>query len=389
MKLFKKRFAWAVAFTFILVSFTLYVVLDTFVIARSYGSTAGKYNFVAPSQTEGIEPASSSENISDTQDTGSSSEMITTQTAPITSSDSVTDTYIDTEAETENTAPQTTAEKKTTATTQEAKKTTATASETKKATTTTAAAAISSNFEGGTLKDSYSDKNITIKLYTFREYDTDIYVADVTVSSAEYLKTAFANDTYGRNVTDVTSDIAKDHNAIFAVNGDYYGAQSRGYVLRNGIAYRESSANKEDLVIYPDGSFEIISESSVSMPELLSKNAWQLLSFGPAIVKNSAVSVTKNQEVGKAMASNPRTAIGIVDKLHYLFVVSDGRTNKSEGLSLYQLGTFMQSLGVKTAYNLDGGGSSTMYFKGEVINNPTTNGRIKERSISDIVYIGY
>ncbi len=90
------------------------------------------------------------------------------------------------------------------------------------------------------------------------------------------------------------------------------------------------------------------------------------------------------------MASNPRTAIGIIDNLHYVFVVSDGRTEESEGLSLLELAEFMDGLSVKTAYNLDGGGSSTMYFNGEVINTPTTNGRsIKERSVSDIVYIGY
>ena len=50
----------------------------------------------------------------------------------------------------------------------------------------------------------------------------------------------------------------------------------------------------------------------------------------------------------------------------------------------------MQELGVTTAYNLDGGGSSTLYFNGEVVNNPTTSGKsIKERSVSDIVFIGY
>jgi exopolysaccharide biosynthesis protein len=50
----------------------------------------------------------------------------------------------------------------------------------------------------------------------------------------------------------------------------------------------------------------------------------------------------------------------------------------------------MKSLGVKTAYNLDGGGSSTMYFNGEVINDPVGGGRGQsERSVSDIVYIGY
>lgn len=82
--------------------------------------------------------------------------------------------------------------------------------------------------------------------------------------------------------------------------------------------------------------------------------------------------------------------LGIVDELHYLFVVSDGRTEESKGLTLYELAEFMWSMGVKTAYNLDGGGSSAMYFNGEIINHPTTDGRsIRERSVSDIVYIGY
>ena len=49
----------------------------------------------------------------------------------------------------------------------------------------------------------------------------------------------------------------------------------------------------------------------------------------------------------------------------------------------------MKSLGCEMAYNLDGGGSSTMYFNGKVINNPTSGRSIKERSVSDIVYIGY
>ena len=49
----------------------------------------------------------------------------------------------------------------------------------------------------------------------------------------------------------------------------------------------------------------------------------------------------------------------------------------------------MSELGVETAYNLDGGGSSSMVFNGTLINNPTTTGNsIKERSVSDIVYIG-
>ena len=100
------------------------------------------------------------------------------------------------------------------------------------------------------------------------------------------------------------------------------------------------------------------------------------------------ISVTEEEEVGRAKASNPRTAIGVIDECHYLFVVSDGRTSESEVLDLYQLAEVMKELGAETAYNLDGGGSSTMYFNGQVINNPTSGGSIKERSVSDIVYIG-
>lgn len=66
------------------------------------------------------------------------------------------------------------------------------------------------------------------------------------------------------------------------------------------------------------------------------------------------------------------------------------KTSENEGLSLHELAEFMEGLGVQTAYNLDGGGSSAMYFNGEIVNQPTTNGHsIEERRVSDIVYIGY
>lgn len=251
----------------------------------------------------------------------------------------------------------------------------------------------SSGKSGSVTKSStaYEDDNIKIALIDYRENDTDIHMADVKVSSSEYLKTAFAQSSYGRNVTEKTSDIAESVNAILAMNGDYYGAQESGYVIRNGVIYRETAkSGNEDLVIYGDGSFEIIDEDDITAEELLEKGAQNVLAFGPALVEDGSVSVTEDEEVGKAMASNPRTAIGIIDENHYVFVVADGRTSDNEGLSLYELAEFMESLGVQTAYNLDGGGSSTMYFNGQIINKPTTNGSsIKERSVSDIVYIGY
>ena len=216
-----------------------------------------------------------------------------------------------------------------------------------------------------------------------------MYVADVQLASADALKTAFADKTYGRNVTDTTSNIAESVNAILAVNGDFYGAQQSGFVIRSGVLYR-SAAKKgaEDLVIYADGSFGIIREAEITAQALLDSGAREVLSFGPALVENGEISVSVNDEVGRAKASNPRTAIAVIDELHYLFVVSDGRTSESKGLSLYELAACLQSKGVQTAYNLDGGGSSTMVFNGRVVNNPTSGRSIRERSVSDIVYVG-
>ena len=240
---------------------------------------------------------------------------------------------------------------------------------------------------------SYKDDNISINLSETTVNNTQVYVADITVTSSDYLKTAFAQNAFGTNVTAKTSETAADNNAILAVNGDYYGANSTGYVIRNGVVYRDTvreNSNNGDLAIYKDGSFKIIYEDQISADQLVKDGVVNLLAFGPALVENSEIAVGTNEEVGQAMASNPRTAIGIIDENHYIIVVSDGRTSESKGLSLYQKAEVMKSYGVKTAYNLDGGGSSTLYFNGQVINKPTTGGnKISERSVSDIVYIGY
>ena len=237
-------------------------------------------------------------------------------------------------------------------------------------------------------ENSYVDENAAITLTEYRQNDTTIYVADVVLRSVSSLKTAFANDSYGKNVTAKTSVIAGANDAILAINGDFYGAREAGYVIRNGVVYRDTAAGAEVLCIWPDGTMETVSDRDYTARELAQAGVWQAFSFGPALVEDGAVSVSQTEEVGKAMASNPRTAIGLIEANHFVFVVSDGRTDESEGLSLYELAVFMQSLGVKEAYNLDGGGSSTMVYQGEVVNNPTTSGRIKEREVSDIVYIG-
>ena len=240
-------------------------------------------------------------------------------------------------------------------------------------------------------KNSYESEDISINITTKYEYDTKIYIADVTVSDVSFLRAGLANGVFGRNIKETTSDIAKENNAIFAINGDFYGFRDSGPVIRNGVLYRSNkrSGSNDVLAVYNDGSFVTMKEENVDAQNLLDSGVLQIFSFGPTLVDNGQISVSANQEVEQSMNSNPRTAIGMISPLHYVFVVSDGRTSESAGLSLAQLAAVMQDAECQCAYNLDGGGSSTMWFMGDVVNNPTTNGNsISERKVSDIVYIG-
>lgn len=229
---------------------------------------------------------------------------------------------------------------------------------------------------------------ITVKTYT--QDSTTMYVADIYLDDGQTIQAALADNTYGKNITATTSSIAASAGATIAINGDYYGARTSGYVIRNGELLRSTKASdsQEDMVLWQDGTMSIVSEGEYTAEELLNKGAVQVLSFGPGLIIDGDISVSSGDEVGKAMASNPRTALGYIADNHYVLVVADGRTSESQGLSLLQLATFMQGLGVQQAYNLDGGGSSTMYYEGKVINNPTTGGsQIVERKVSDILYV--
>ena len=258
-------------------------------------------------------------------------------------------------------------------------------------TTSTAQQSESASSDVTVTDSAYSGNGISIVITTVRTSNTNAYVANVQLTSADSLKTALAQNTFGNNITQTTSEMAAANNAILAINGDYYGANKRGYVIKNGVLYRDTvrqGEDTQDLAIYADGSFAIIDETEVTAQELLDSGVVQLFAFGPALIENGEIQVSSSDEVSRAKSTNPRTAIGIIDDLHYIIVVADGRTDESEGLSLLELAKLMDSYGCVTAYNLDGGGSSTMVFNGVVVNQPTTSGNtISERSVSDIVYI--
>lgn len=215
------------------------------------------------------------------------------------------------------------------------------------------------------------------------------FTADLLLRDIRELKACFAQDSFGENIYEKTSNMAERCQAVFAVNGDCYGWRDNGIVIRNGELFRDRPA-RTGLVLYEDGRMENYEETATTGQAMTDRQAWITFSFGPVLVHDQKAVIEKKEsykvDIKDISPNCPRTAIGKVSDNHFIFVVVDGRqSGYSKGIHLNELADLMQSMGCKEAYNLDGGASSTMYFKGQVVNHPSS--QLGERIVSDCIFI--
>jgi len=167
------------------------------------------------------------------------------------------------------------------------------------------------------------DTGITISTVVTGSGDSTVtyYVADVVVSDATQVRSAFAEDSFGENIIENTSDIAADNDAVLAINGDYYGFRDTGIVIRNGVVFRDEGA-RQGLAFYRDGTVEVYDETATTADQLVADGVWNTLSFGPALLENGEivsgiddVEVDTNFGNHSIQGEQPRTAVGIIAAL--------------------------------------------------------------------------
>lgn len=99
------------------------------------------------------------------------------------------------------------------------------------------------------------------------------------------------------------------------------------------------------------------------------KDAKHIIGAGPYLVKDSQIYVdVKTQKLQAIGGKNPRSAIGYKKDGTFIIVTVDGREQSSVGMTLFELATLMKNLGCEYAMNFDGGSSSAMYVKGNIVN---------------------
>ena len=230
----------------------------------------------------------------------------------------------------------------------------------------------------------YETKDIRIEIERQQPLEQVTATVAVITNKGEtpVLRTAFAEGAYGRNVRARTREIAASVNAIFAINGDYCGYRDDGLIARESVLYRFVPV-REALCLMADGSLRVVRESEVDVDALMAEGLTDSWSFGPILVEDGVLPTAFNSTV---KGNNPRTALGQRGDGSYVAVVVDGRSDVSIGMTIEQLAQYMFDLGCVTAYNLDGGMTSCMYFNGSVISTPCGTANM-ERSLSDIIYI--
>ncbi|MCR5541934.1 MAG: phosphodiester glycosidase family protein [Ruminococcus sp.] len=230
------------------------------------------------------------------------------------------------------------------------------------------------------------DAVIYIDKKWFGEGDDKItyYSADIYVSSVDVLKTGLAKDTYGKNIKDSIFNMASENNAVFAVNGDFYGNSEEGIVVRNGIKYRDNLNDVDICVLFTNGEMKTYTYEEFDTDEVLAQGVWQAWCFGPMLLDGKGGVLESFNTTTYLNSANPRTAIGYIEPGHYKIVTVDGRDpGYSKGVTLSELAAIMADEGCTTAYNLDGGCSAMMVYECELVNVPD-----RGREISDIIYIG-
>ena len=256
----------------------------------------------------------------------------------------------------------------------------------------------------------------TTKIVIERKYDATQpltwFEAEIwtDIEQGEMLRTIWNDDVKRTKVRVDAAETAKKHNVVFATNTDYFtyrvdvnaSGRNTGVVIRNGeLLYDDPYPEKKamnpaympnlDMVAFmEDGSLEVYRSHEITAKELLEKGAYDVYSFGPYLMKDGKLS---QQAYDANETKNPRCALGMVEPGHYVYIMVEGRMEKtrSQGITMKELAKLMRAKGCENAINLDGGQTAVLIFMGQQLNKIGSydGGKTNSRPTCEVMGVGY
>ncbi|MEW5920055.1 MAG: phosphodiester glycosidase family protein [Bacillota bacterium] len=228
-------------------------------------------------------------------------------------------------------------------------------------------------------------KNATIKVYSLTEAGYRGYMAKVRLHNIEALRVVLAGDEVGGQ-GETTSAAAARSEAVLAVNaGGFYASGGKLYPVGITVVDGEvlTFADTHLSFVGFNRNGQLVGGVVTSREQLAGMDVLHGASFLPTLLQDG-----KKQPIPREWANtrHPRTLIGHFLNGDLLFIVIDGRREGwSMGVTLEEAQDKLLEFNVRDAYNLDGGGSSTFYYDGKVLNRPS--GGAERRVTTNIVII--
>lgn len=214
-----------------------------------------------------------------------------------------------------------------------------------------------------------------------REYTSDFGERKkaVLAVNASYFMCASGQNYYTDSIG--CSSLLPYNRGVCLINGKLY--QSDGFVLRDTVDYSEKTTGSE-LCLTKDGSL-FTPEKGVSAQELVSMGVTDTIacSSEPVLIKDGVV-----QEINDTSSRQRynRMAVGMVKPGEYYILAAGGiytSDNTNHGMTQKEVQDLFAKYGCTFARCMDGGGSATMYFNGQVRNDLKY---IIERPVPDFLY---
>ena len=229
-------------------------------------------------------------------------------------------------------------------------------------------------------------KNATIKVYSLEEAGYRGYMAKVRLHNLEALRVVLAGDRV-KSKGETTSAAAKRTGAVLAINAGGFFAHE-GYLVPLGATVIDGEivdfSNITDLSFVGfNRSGQLVGGQVKTKEQLQALDVLHGASFLPTLLLDG-----KKQTIPAAWANtrHPRTLVGHFENNDLLFIVIDGRRKGwSTGVTLEEAQEKLLEFKVRDAYNLDGGGSSTFYYNGQVLNRPSDG--VERRVVTNIAVL--
>jgi Exopolysaccharide biosynthesis protein related to N-acetylglucosamine-1-phosphodiester alpha-N-acetylglucosaminidase len=228
------------------------------------------------------------------------------------------------------------------------------------------------------------------------------YEAEIFCAEGSSGPRMIANDPANwKNSTEYPYKIARKTGTVLAVSSDFAHLRLQQKKSRPGIIIRDGDVksdrtkarngktfpNLDTLAIWPDGDMQVFESDEKTAEEYLEAGAADVLAFGPVLIRDGELNEPALKKYGTSHAQ--RTAVGMVEKGHYFFMMLEGRIKRSTGDGIRFLAEKLKDKGCTAALNLDGGDTSCIVFMGhQLCRMKDGKKNVSSRRTSDILGVG-